>query len=188
MLFCLSLLLCIPFLYELQELRVSIKLVVVEGFMTQLQLFQQISISLLHFLFELFFLLLYDLFNLVLFSAQLLFPSLLSSLQLCFIYFLLFIHFLFPLFISSSQFCLIYFFSKLLLEAPSFSLSSIFFCMEMSISIIWLFSWAPLELSPGSLKFMFLIGGELARGVVKSRGLLSSGAISSTNIEVFPYG
>ena len=58
----------------------------------------------------------------------------------------------------------------------------------MSISIIWLFSWAPLELSPGSLKSMFLIGGELARGVVKSIGLLSSAAMSSANIEVFPSG
>ena len=55
----------------------------------------------------------------------------------------------------------------------------------MSISIIWLFSWAPLELSPGSLKSLFLIGGELASGVVKSIGLLSSGSLSFANIEVY---
>ena len=58
----------------------------------------------------------------------------------------------------------------------------------MSISINWLFSWAPLELSPGSLISVFLIGGELARRVVKSIGLLSFASMSSANIEVFPYG
>ena len=58
----------------------------------------------------------------------------------------------------------------------------------MSISIIWLFSWAPLELYPGSLKSLFLIGGELAIRVVKSIGLVSSGSMSSANIEVFPSG
>ena len=47
--------------------------------------------------------------------------------------------------------------------------------------MIWLFSGAPLELSPGSLKFMFPIRGELARGVVKSIGLLSSAAKSFVN-------
>ena len=54
--------------------------------------------------------------------------------------------------------------------------------------MIWLFSGAPLELSPVYLKSLFLIGGELARGVVKSMGLLSSAATSSVNIGVFPSG
>ena len=54
--------------------------------------------------------------------------------------------------------------------------------------MIWLFSRAPLELSPVSLKSLLLIGGELARGVVKSMGLMSSAAMSSVNIGVFPYG
>ena len=54
--------------------------------------------------------------------------------------------------------------------------------------MIWLFSEAPLELSPVSLKSLSLIGGELARGVVKSMGLLSFAATSSVNIWVFPSG
>ena len=54
--------------------------------------------------------------------------------------------------------------------------------------MIWLFSEAPRELSPVSLKFLFLIGGELARGVVKSLGLLSIVATSSVNICAFPSG
>ena len=51
--------------------------------------------------------------------------------------------------------------------------------------MIWLFYEAPLELSPVSLS---LIGGELARGLVKSMGLLSSASMSSVNIGVLPYG
>ena len=58
--------------------------------------------------------------------------------------------------------------------------------MELSISIILLFPWAPLELSPGFLKSLFLIGGELASGAEKSIGLLSSCSLSSANIKVFP--
>ena len=54
--------------------------------------------------------------------------------------------------------------------------------------MILLFSEAPLELSPISLKSLFLIGGELARGVVKSMGLLSFPAMSYVNIWVFPSG
>ena len=54
--------------------------------------------------------------------------------------------------------------------------------------MIWLFSEAPLELSPASLKSLFLIGGELARRVVKSMGLLSFATMSSVNIGVFPSG
>ena len=53
--------------------------------------------------------------------------------------------------------------------------------------MIWLFYGAPLELSPGSLKSLFLIGGELARGLVKSMGPLSSAAMPSVNIGVFLY-
>ena len=48
--------------------------------------------------------------------------------------------------------------------------------------MIWLFSEAPLELSSVSLKYLSLIGGELARGVVKSMGLLSFAATSFVNI------
>ena len=54
--------------------------------------------------------------------------------------------------------------------------------------MIWLLSEAPLELSPASLKSLFLIGRELARGVVKSMGLLSFDATSSVKIWVFPSG
>ena len=54
--------------------------------------------------------------------------------------------------------------------------------------MIWLFSEAPLELSPVSLKSLFLNGGELARGVVKSMRLLASAATFSIKIGVFPYG
>ena len=54
--------------------------------------------------------------------------------------------------------------------------------------MIWLFSEAPLELSPISLKSLSLIGGELARGLVKSMGLLSSASMSSVNIGVLPSG
>ena len=54
--------------------------------------------------------------------------------------------------------------------------------------MIWLFSEAPLELSPVSLKYLSLIGGELARGLVKSMGLLSSASMPSVNLRVLPYG
>ena len=54
--------------------------------------------------------------------------------------------------------------------------------------MIWLFSEAPLELSPVSLNSLLFIGGELARGVVKSMGLRSFVATSSVNIWVFSYG
>ena len=54
--------------------------------------------------------------------------------------------------------------------------------------MIWLFFEAPLELSPISLKSLFSIGGELARGVVKSMGLLSFSTTSSVKIWVFPSG
>ena len=54
--------------------------------------------------------------------------------------------------------------------------------------MIWLFSKAPLELSPVSLNSLSLIGGELARGLVKSIGLLSSASMSSVNIWALPYG
>ena len=54
--------------------------------------------------------------------------------------------------------------------------------------MIWLFSEAPLELSPVSLKYLSLIGGELARGLVKSMGLLSSASMPSVNLGVLPYG
>ena len=54
--------------------------------------------------------------------------------------------------------------------------------------MIWLFSEAPLELSPVSLKYLSLIGGELARGLVKSMGLLSSAFMPSINLGVLPSG
>ena len=52
--------------------------------------------------------------------------------------------------------------------------------------MIWLFSEAPLELSPISLKYLSLIGGEMARGLVKSMGVLSSASMPSVNLGVLP--
>ena len=69
-----------------------------------------------------------------------------------------------------------------------FSLSSILPSIEMSISMIELFSCAPLELSPCSLNVLFCIGGELAKGIEKSKGLLSSCPSLSANVKVLFSG
>ena len=50
--------------------------------------------------------------------------------------------------------------------------------------MIELFSYAPLELSPCSLNVLFCIGGELAKGMEKSKGLLSSCPSLSANVKV----
>ena len=65
-----------------------------------------------------------------------------------------------------------------------FSLSSILLCIEMSISMIELFSCAPLELSPYSLNVLFYIGGELAKGMEKSMGFSSFCPSLSANVKV----
>ena len=54
--------------------------------------------------------------------------------------------------------------------------------------MIELFSCAPLELSPCSLNVLFCIGGELANGMEKSKGLLSSCPSLSANVKVLVLG
>ena len=54
--------------------------------------------------------------------------------------------------------------------------------------MIELFSCAPLELSPCSLKVLFCIGEELAKGMEKSKGLLSSCPSFSANVKVLSSG
>ena len=54
--------------------------------------------------------------------------------------------------------------------------------------MIELFSCAPLELSPCSLNVLFCIGGELAKGMEKSKGLLSSCPSLSANVKVLFLG
>ena len=60
--------------------------------------------------------------------------------------------------------------------------------MALRTSIIELFSCAPLELSPCSLNVLFCIGGELAKGMEKSKGLLSSCPSLSANVKVLFSG
>ena len=60
--------------------------------------------------------------------------------------------------------------------------------MALRVSIIELFSCAPLELSPCSLNVLFCIGGELAKGMEKSKGLLSSCPSLSANVKVLVSG
>ena len=54
--------------------------------------------------------------------------------------------------------------------------------------MIELFSCAPLELSPCSLNVLFCIWGELAKGMEKSKGLLSSCPSLSDNVKVLFSG
>ena len=54
--------------------------------------------------------------------------------------------------------------------------------------MIELFSCAPLELSPYSLNVLFCIGGELAKGMEKSKGLLSSCPSLSANVKALFSG
>ena len=54
--------------------------------------------------------------------------------------------------------------------------------------MIELFSCAPLELSPCSLNVLFFIGGELAKGMEKSKGLPSSCPSLSANVKVLVSG
>ena len=54
--------------------------------------------------------------------------------------------------------------------------------------MIELFSCAPLELSPCSLNVLFYIGGELAKGMEKSKGLPSSCSSLSANVKVLFSG
>ena len=60
--------------------------------------------------------------------------------------------------------------------------------MALRTSIIELFSCAPLELSPCSLNVLFCIGGELTKGMEKSKGLLSSCPSLSANVKVLFSG
>ena len=60
--------------------------------------------------------------------------------------------------------------------------------MALRTSIIALFSCAPLELSPCFLNVLFCIGGELAKGMEKSKGLLSSCPSLSANVKVLFSG
>ena len=60
--------------------------------------------------------------------------------------------------------------------------------MALRTSIIELFSCAPLEHSPCSLNVLFCIGGELAKGMEKSKGLLSSCPSLSANVKVLVSG
>ena len=60
--------------------------------------------------------------------------------------------------------------------------------MALRASIIELFSCAPLELSPCSLNVLFCIGGELAKGMEKSKELLSSCPSLSANVKVLVSG
>ena len=60
--------------------------------------------------------------------------------------------------------------------------------MALRASIIELFSCVSLELSPCSLNVLFCIGGELAKGMEKSKGLLSSCPSVSANVKVLFSG
>ena len=60
--------------------------------------------------------------------------------------------------------------------------------MALRTSITELFSCAPLELSPCSLNVLFCIGGELAKGMEKSKRLLSSYTSLSANVKVLFSG
>ena len=60
--------------------------------------------------------------------------------------------------------------------------------MALRASIIELFACAPLELSPCSLNVLFCIGGELAKGMERSMGLLSSCLSLSANVKVLFSG
>ena len=60
--------------------------------------------------------------------------------------------------------------------------------MALRTFIIELFSCAPLELSPCSLNVLFCIGAELAKGMEKSKGHLSSCPSLSANVKVLVSG